>query len=237
MALSAASVLQARTGSASAVDPATVTLDSPTTPGGTVIVEMYGPAQWPGMPPGWEFDAVTAPASAVWVFRYSGGPGGETSWDFHNFLSAATNWVWRVTEWDATLDPVSPLDATPGVNALTSASVPTLSTGTSGTNVRAESVALATHLWSLGSSAPAKTVTFSAHTNGFTERANTRVSFSGQEISASWSWLFNSSPGSYECTATVTNSAPTTEGYYGMVVCYAATVPVVLPAPQIMVTG
>jgi hypothetical protein len=232
--LSAANAIQEVTGTQAASTTAAVTLPAATQPGGTVTVELYGPISWPGMPAGWEFDATAG--SQAWMFRYSGGPGGETSWTF-SFL-APVDWIWRVTEWDATLDPVSPLDATPGTNTDGGSGVTTLSTGTTGTTVRAETVALGMHLWRFAP-AQARTVSFGSHTGGFTERDETRWSTGAAEIDASWSWLFNSGTGTFECTATVSNSAPNaSDTYYAMCVTYAATVPVLVDAdPGVLSPG
>jgi hypothetical protein len=227
--LSEANIVQAKTGSAEGQTTVSVTLDNPTQPGGTVIVEMYGPAVWPGMPAGWEFDMATVPAQ-LWAFRLSGGPGGETSWSWTTV--GPVNWLWRATEWDTTLDPVSPLDAQPAANNVGGSGVTTLSTGTSGTSVRDETVALATHHWTYPLSAPSRVVSFGGHTNGFVERAEQRQVFSNYEMNASWSALFVSAPQTFECTATVSNSAPNAgDTYYAMVVVYAATQPVIEAGP------
>jgi hypothetical protein len=225
--LSAANAIQAKTGTQAASTTAAVTLDNPTTPGGTVTVELYGPISWPGMPAGWEFDATAG--FQVWMFRYSGGPGGETSWTFS--FTFPIDWIWRVTEWDATLDPVSPLDAQPGTNTAGGSGVATMSTGTTSTNVRAETVALAMHMWRFAP-AQARTVSFGGHTNGFVERDENRWSTGAAEIDACWSWLFNDTAGTFECTATVSNSAPNaSDTYYGLVVVYAADQPVMVDSP------
>lgn len=237
MPLSEANVIQVKMGSAEAIDPATVTLDTPTTGGGTLILEIWGLSSWAGMPDGWEYDGSTF--GIIYQFRYPRVPAGESSWDFHNISNLATNWAWRITEWDTALDPVSPLDALPGTNSVVAAAVqPTFSTGTSGTNARDESVALATLMWYRPVSSPTRTVTWDNYTGGFTERGEQRVSFSITEISVAYAWKFNTSVGTYETTADITDSASTTNNnYYGIVSVYAATQPVVVPAPVTMVSG
>jgi hypothetical protein len=220
--LSAANVVQAKVGSQSNSATAAVTLDNPTQPGGTVRVEMFGPVAWPGMPDGWEFDVYE---DVFWVFRYCGGPGGETSWTWD--FGIPNDWHWRVTEWDTVLDPVSPFEAA-ATNTASGSGITSVSSGTSAPNPnsRPETVALVTHLW-IFSTSPTRVVTWSGWTNGFTERGNSRVSLTGTDISASWSWLFNSATGGFGCVASVSNSAPNaSDVYYGVVVVYAATQPV-----------
>lgn len=234
--LSAANVVQAKTATVSNNATAAVTLDNPTTAGGTVTVEMYGPALWPGMPDGWEFDNATSPAQ-LWTFRYSGGPGGETSWSWTDI--GPRNWAWRVTEWDMMLEPFSPYEAG-GNNTDSGSAVTTLSTGTTNTTNRAEVVALATHVWSYALSDNSRTMTWDSYTNGFAERDELRQSFTPltQEMSAAWSWLFADTTGAFESTATVTKSASNaSDTYYGLVTVYAATVPEVESSPTLIVTS
>jgi hypothetical protein len=233
MPLSAANVIQAKTASAGAVDPVTVALDDPTTAGSTVTVEMFGPIAWPGMPAGWEFDATL---DVLWCFRYSGGPGGETSWDWSPGFP--NDYQWRVTEWDVGLDPVSPFEGWAGNNA-SGTGVTTVSTGISAPETnRAEVVALAYHHWVRGATT-AQAFDWSAHTNGFTERDEARVSFSTSEVDGCWSWRFDSTLGSnYECTATV-NTTPrnAADVYYALLVVYAASVPEIVAGPTMMSSG
>jgi len=225
--LSAANAIQAKTGSSSNTTSATVALDNPTTPGGTVTVELFGPIAWPGMPDGWEYDASTFSTGLAWMFRYSGGPGGETSWTWT--LGFAVNWVWRVTEWDVGLDPISPLE-TWTANTASGVGVTTVSTGTTPTTTRAETVALAWHLWNWGG-VSAQSFDWSAHTNGFVERDELRVTFpagTGAEMDSCWSWAFSDTAGTFECTAT-TNTTPRHAGdtFYSLIVVYAATQPII----------
>jgi hypothetical protein len=224
MQLSEANAIQAKTGNV-AGQTISVTLDNPTTPGGTVIVEMFGPAFYPDMPDGWEFDCFAAPSAAwVWYFRYCGGPGGEISWDWTYITS--TTWLWRVTEWDTRLDPVGPFE-TYAANGITSGSVPTFSTGTTPQTNRAEVVCLATHVAVHNAANPGMTLDFSGHTNGFVERDQARASLLNAEYDACWSWAFAQATGTFECTATVNNSDPAAgDSYYGLLGVYAAAVPV-----------
>jgi hypothetical protein len=236
--LSAANVVQEKVGTQAFASSATITLDTPTTAGGTVVVEMFGPIFWPGMPLGWEFDATAVPSGPLlWVFRQSGGPGGETSWTW-TLAAGSNNWAWRATEFDVALDPVSPCETVAATSA-GGTGVTTVSTGTSGTTNRAEVVCLATHLWNYPAADAARTVSFGSHTNGFTVRDALRQSWSAMELDVSWSWLFASATGTFECTATVSNSAPNaSDAYYSTLAVYAATQPVdpgpgVLAAPGV----
>jgi hypothetical protein len=225
--LSAANVIQAKTDSASNANPVDVVLDNPTTEGSTVTLEMWGPAAWPGMPsqPGWE-------GAQLWAFRRSDvaageGVAGSTPWTVTYFT--ATNWMWRVTEWDRGLEPVSPFEraASNGVAGATS----TLSTTTTSPDTnRAETVCLATHLWFTTGSDPTKHFAWTGHTGGFTERDQLRASFASSEACASWSWRFNSATGVYECTATEDTVTGGGDSNHALLVVYAATTTVDAPA-------
>lgn len=222
--------VQAKTGSATAVDTISVALDAPTGDGGSVIVEMFGPIVWPGMPEGFDFDfAYPASAPVLWVFRKSPTVAGESSWSWTNTIGGtptATNWLWRVTEWDAGLDPVSGFEGSSGGNA-SGTGVTTLSTGTSAPETRRSgSVALATHLWQLPGTNSAQTFDWSSHTNGFTERDELRVTLGTSELDASFSWAFGDTVAlNYEVTATV-NTTPRRAGdtYYAILAVYGASV-------------
>jgi hypothetical protein len=232
MTLSAANAIQAKTGTVGGAGQQTVdvTLDTPTQGGGSVIVEMYGPIVWPGMPDGWEFDCSAIPAAAVlWVFRCSPIPAGESTWQWTDPIGARV-WAWRVTEWDLGLEPVGPFE-TYSQNSASGASVATLSTGTTPATNRGEIVALATHLTTHQASAPGMTLNFSGHTGGFVERDEARLSLTNQELDVSWSWAFGTSAGAtYECTATVNTSAPAAgDSYYALLGVYAASQPVSPP--------
>lgn len=221
MTLTSANVVQARTGSALDQQTISVTLDNPTRGGGTVIVEMFGPTAWPGMPDGWEFDCFAhGAAPIIWSFRRSPMPAGESSWDW-TYL-APTGWLWRVTEWDTVLDPVGPYECFSS-NVATGASVSSLSTGTTPTTNRAEVVCLATHLIAYNASGPSVTLGWSGHTNSFTERDEARLSGLNSEWVTCWSWTFAQATGTFETTATVTNSAPLAgDSYYALLGVYAA---------------
>jgi hypothetical protein len=233
MALSSANVIQAKTGTADSLTTISVTLDNPTTGGGTVTVEMFGPSVWPGMPDGWDFDCFAIPSAPIlWAFRLPNVPAGLSSWGWT--WIAPTSWMWRVTEWDTALDPVSPFEVTSN-NSATGSGVATVSTGTTPTTNRAELVALATHVAVHTTSAPGMTLNFSGHTNSFTERDEVRLSLLNGEWQASWSWVFAEAAGTFETTATVNNSAPAgTDSYYALMAVYAASIPEVVPAPTVM---
>jgi len=243
VALSAANVVQAKTGPLPPSSGATsveVSLDSPTQAGGTVTVEMCGPATWPGMPDGWDYD-VNAPAAGpfLWVFRRSGtaageGVAGSTAWTWSYI--APTNWMWRATEWDTALDPVSPLEVVAAAGASSGAGVTSVSTTTTPVTNRAEVVALATHLWVYGAGAdPSRVFGFGPYTNGFAERDELRFNATSGEYGIAWSWAFAQATGTFETSATVSNSAPSAnDAYYALIAVYAATQPVVVPAPTIM---
>lgn len=223
MPLSEANVIQAKTGTADSLQTISVTLDNPTRGGGSVIVEMFGPTVWPGMPDGWEFDCLAIPeAPILWCFRLPQVPViASPSWDW-TWISQ-TSWLWRVTEWDIGLDPVGPFEVSAN-NSATGASVTTLSTNTTPTTNRAEVVALATHVVAYNAAGPAVTLDFSGHTNGFIERDQARLSQLNAEWVASWSWAFPQATGTFETTATVTNSSPLAgDSYYALMGVYAAT--------------
>jgi hypothetical protein len=237
MALSAANAVQAKTGTADSQQTISVTLDNPTSGSGdhTVIVEMFGPTVWPGMPAGWESDCFAiADAPILWAFRRPQVPAGLSSWDW-TWISQ-TSWLWRVTEWDSVLDPVGPFEVS-AENSATGASVSTLSTGTTPTTNRAEVVALATHVAVHPASNTGMTLNFSGHASSFTERAEQRLSLLNAEWDASWSWLFAQAAGTFECTATVNNSAPAAgDSYYALMAVYAATsVPLLNPGGTVVV--
>jgi hypothetical protein len=236
--LSAANVIQAKTDwSTVASTSIPVDLDAPTTGGGTVTVEMYGPPLWPGQPDGWEYDVMAG--QRIWYFRRSNVPAGESTWTWTS-VSPVTA-MWRVTEWDAGLDPVSPLEAANGTST-GGAGVTTLSTGTGvpNPNSRAETVALAMHCWTFSQPGgdPTRVVTFTGHTNSFTVRDTARLSPTNQDLAACWSWVFDDTVGSFETTATVGNNAPdASDVYYAAVAAYAATVPVLEVPADINASG
>lgn len=236
MPLSAGNVIQAKTANAVNQQTISVTLDNPTTPGGTVTVEMLGPAVYPSMPAGWDFDGLVPSSAPVqWTFHYCGGPGGETSWSWT--YVAATHWLWRVTEWDVGLDPVSPLEVWAEGDNLGGTGVTTVSSGTTPATNRGDVVALAMHSW-FSNRTSAQAFNWDSYTNGFTERDELRVTMSPTEYDTAWSWKFGTTPGAtYETTATV-NTTPrdALDTYRAHVVVYAATVPVEVP-PGVLAAG
>jgi hypothetical protein len=237
MSLSAANALQAKTGTSDQAT-ASVVLDSGTQAGSTVVIEISsgGVSLMDGgmanIPPGFELDAILDVSGARYlhVFRkrdVAAGEGvaGSTSWDF-SFITVSI-WHWRVTEWDQGLEPVYPLDAAVSAGSF-GATPATQSTGTTQTTGRSDHVCLAWHHWQKGGTGgQVYTFAWSAHTNGFTERAQLRHTFVGANISdiaSSWSWLFDIGQGPYECTATITQDpADTSAAYVALLVVYAAT--------------
>lgn len=217
--ITSANVVQAKTGSiTTAIDHADVTLDNPTTAGNTLTIQMVGPALYPGMPAGFEYD--WSYVSALWSFRYSDMPGGETSWAFTTVGPIV--WAWRVIEWDIGLDPYSPFECGAS-NIATGSGVTSLSSGTTPTTNRSNVVALAFHRGTHPASNPGMTLNFSGHTNGFTEIDEVRQSLASTEVAYSWSWLFDTSTGTFETTATVNNSSPAAgDNYHSLIAVYAA---------------
>jgi len=112
------------------------------------------------------------------------------------------------------------------------------STGTTPATNRAEVVALAMHYWAYTAAAdPSRVFGWGPYTNGFVERDEVRLNNATGEVGVAWSWAFASSAGTFETTATVTNPAPSgNDTYYAMLVVYAATQPVVVPAPTTLAT-
>jgi hypothetical protein len=225
--LTAANAVQAKTGSLVAGNPAVVALDDPTQEGNTVTIELHGGGapitQLGTFPVGWELDANSRDTNTInllHVFRKRQVTGGEQSWNF-GYISA-NNWAWRVTEWDAELEPMSPLE---GITAFaTSGTGPaTLSTGTTQTASRPGLVCLAWHHWQRAA-ATAQAMTFSGHTNGFTIRDELRFTAGvGAEFAECWSWAFSDVPDAFETTATInltTRSA--VDLYVAQMVVYAA---------------
>lgn len=245
MPLSSADVIQAKTGPLPPSSGATsveVSLDNPTQEGSTVIVEMVGPAVWPGMPDGWEFDVNTPAAGPfLWVFHRAGIPAGEgvagsTGWTWGYI--APTNWIWRATEWGPNLEATSPLEevAAPAGTAASGSGVSSVSTTTTPTTNRAEVVALATHLWVYAANAdPSRTFGFGPYTNGFTERDEVRFNAATGEYAVAWSWAFAQATGTFETSATVTTSAPNAnDAYYSLLAVYAAAAPEIVPASTVI---
>jgi hypothetical protein len=232
VSLSAANVVQAKTGSVTA-DPASVSLDAPTTEGSTVIVEIsLGglPIMDGGMtgdvPAGFCYDACSINGASRYqhVFRLPNvaageGEAGVTPWDFS--IAVATPWIWRVTEWDRELDPVFPLE-TATSSGQTGSGPTTQSTGTTTENGRSRDlVALAWHIASVPS---ATSGSWGSHTNSFTERDDQFLSSGATRLASSWSWAFAAGPTTFETTATLTASARgVSDVLTGLVVVYAAT--------------
>jgi hypothetical protein len=227
MTLSSANAVQAKTGSLVAGNPATVALDNPTAEDSTVTIEIHGggaPISSVGTPPdGWELDANSVDTNDInllLAFRKRYVTGGEQSWDF-GYISA-NNWAWRVTEWNADLEPVSPLEATTAF-ATSGTSPTTLSTGSTWTTSRTDLVCLAWHHWQRSSNT-AQSMTFSGHTNGFTIRDALRFTAGTAEFAECWSWAFASSAGSFETTATINlTTRDAADLYVAQMVVYAAT--------------
>ena len=233
MALSAANVVQAKTGTVTA-DPAPVTLDAGTTVGNTVTVEIsLGglPIMDGGMsgkiPAGFEYDACSIAGGGRYqhVFRKRDvadgeGVAGSTSWDFS--IGVSTPWLWRVTEWDTGLEPMSPMDAPPVYNSATGTSPTTLSTGTIAQGSRNNIVALCWHLASVPS---ATSHDWTGHTGGFTERDDIFFSSGASRLGSCWSWAFSDTPTTFECTATINADARSASDIFaGLLVVYAATI-------------
>lgn len=225
--LSAANVIQAKTGFAAAAspgDPVTVSLDSPCLGGSTVLLEVtLGglPIMDGGLgavvPDGFAFDGSDG-APYCNYFRKPEVAAGEQSWQFHSNIP--TDWGWRVTEWDAGLDPISPLEIL--VSAVSTGSAPTTqTTGTTTQNGRANAVCLAWHFANLTSAASGS---WSGHTNGFSERDELSVASGTTWWVSSWSWAFAASPAQFECTATLSGGTRSaSDSLVGMAVVYAAT--------------
>ena len=233
-AITAANAIQQKTGSANANATAAVALDNGTQAGSTVTIEIWcggvpitGGGLGGRVPVGFETDAYGVDNSGsqqLYVFRKRNvaageGVAGSTSWDFT--YVAATNWYWRVTEWDTTLEPVSPLEIATS-NFGTGTGVTSLSTGTTTQNGRANTVCLAWHHWHrAGGGAP--TVSWSGHDNGFVERDELRGSSGTTEYDASWSWAFNTSVGTFSCTASNSISSRSAQDvFFSLIVVYAA---------------
>jgi hypothetical protein len=232
--LSAANAVQAKTGSTTNNAVNEVYLDAPTAEGNTVTVELFGPNSYPGGPGatvGWEYDANDGAGGRCWVFRRSGvaageGVQGSTAWTWDS-TPVPFNWLWRATEWDQGLEPVSPLEA--WASNLVTGVQATVSTGTTPPTNRAEVVALAMHHWQMAAGNSAQTFDWDAHTNGFVERDELRFTATNTEQDICWSWLFASATGTFECTATA-NTTPKNVGdaYRGLIVVYAAAQPTMI---------
>ena len=236
MALSAANVIQAKTGSASA-GTAPVALDAGTQAGSTVTVEISTNAVpimdsgLPGhVPAGFEFDAYSNASGAHYLHAFhkcavaaGEGVAGSTSWDFS--FSPTTNWSWRATEWDTALDPVSPLET--ATSSFDTGTAPAgLSTGTTTQTGRADLVCLAWHEW-VRSSNTAQSMTWSGHTNGFAIRDSLRWTGGTAEFGDCWSWAFPGAAGAFETTATINLATrAVNDVYVALLVVYAAVVPV-----------
>lgn len=222
MPLSSANVVQAKTGQALGQNPVSITLDNPTGAGNTVTVELFGPAVYPTAPDGWDYD-LSSPgfAPVQWNFHRAGIPAGESSWDFTYIV--ATDWIWRVTEWDTALDAVDPLEQT-STGSASGLGVTSLSTGTTPTTVRAEVVALAMLSWAWGGTS-AQAFDFGAWTSSFTERDEARVSGTNVEYDLAWAWLFADTSGSFGTTATITTTPDRSATYAASLVVYAASQP------------
>lgn len=236
MALSAANVIQAKTDFADATTTPTITLDAATSPGGTLTVEVFGPSTWADMPDGWVNDFAGG-SSRGWVFRYPTGAGGETSFSGWVYI-AAVDWLWRITEWDVGLDPVSALEGG-AVGSSTSGVISTFSTGTTPAVVRDDVVALCAMYWSKAPGASAQSFDFGSWTNSFTERDDFRhsVAASTSEYDAGFAWKFESpaAGATYSTTATITTTPQNVnDTYRSTLVPYAASVPVVVAGPTVM---
>lgn len=244
MALSAANVIQAKTGSATGVATASVALDNPCVDGSTVTIELCAggisimDTGYAGrVPDGFEFDGDSEALGARYLhaFRKPGVTAGEQSWDFA--YAVAANWYWRVTEWDQGFEVVSPLDAFTS-NFATGTGVTSLSTGTTPTNGRADTVALGWHLWQFNANDPSQSVVWSNYTNGFTERDQLRGSQGTADFASAWSWKFNTSTDAFESTASVANANPNAgDIYVAMLVVYAAAQPEIVSAPTMIVSS
>jgi hypothetical protein len=236
MALSAANILQAKTGNIDATT-AQVALDAGTQAGSTVTVEISlgGMSMMDGgmggaIPAGFEFDGFSDADGIHYLHMFrkrnvaaGEGVAGSTTWDFSSV--GPFPWTWRVTEWDAELEPVYPLEAISS-NFATGTSPTSLSTGTapaSGNTSRSDLVCLAWHLWHR-SAATAQSMTWSGHTNSFTVRDSLRWSTTSVEFGSCWSILFAAAAGAFETTATI-NLTTRNAGdvYVALLVVYAAT--------------
>lgn len=232
--LSAASVIQAKTGSSANASTADVALDSGTTAGSTVTIELWAgnvPFTDGGLggtvPDGFETDAMTEAGGTklLYVFRkrdVAAGEGvaGSTPWTF-TFIANNT-WAWRVTEWNSDLEPVFPLEQR--VGSFVDGAPATISTGTTPTTSRPNVVCLAAHLW-WRAPANGTRATWSGHTNGFVERDAFSADMAGTTtaVSLSWSWLFATSTGTFECTASRSTGNASTDDEAALLVVYAAT--------------
>jgi hypothetical protein len=235
--LSTANVVQAKSGQVTG-NTASVALDAGTQAGSTVTIEISsmgapftdGSGLATTVPDGFELDNIgkITGINCLWVFRkpdVAAGEGvaGSTAWDF-TYATSSTGWCWRVTEWDAALEPTSPLEAI-AANEASGSGVTTLSTGTTPTTSRAAVVALAWHYWqNAGGSAGSQAFDWTSHTNSFTERDELLYTVGTTRCASCWSWLFASATSTFECTATASTSPhAATDTYSGLMTVYAAT--------------
>jgi hypothetical protein len=237
--LSTASALQAKSGGVRG-GPVSIGLDSPCTAGSTVTVELwaggiafadFAPGYAGAVPDGFQLDGCTTATTAVNRFLYTFRKtvtAGEQSWSW-NSLAAPLDWLYRVTEWNADLEPVSPLEGYAGdyyAEPTTPNPPATFSTGTApsaGNTNRASVVALACHMFR----ATAGTFSFSNLTGGFDQRdalSNFTPSGSAYHYWTVWSWKFAQAVGQFECTASCARTgAASGDNYASLVTVYAAT--------------
>lgn len=240
--LSPASVIQAKTDVVRG-GPVSLGFDGSCQAGSTVTIELstegvafidFAPGLGGNVPDGFELDSCTLSTASVikylYCFRKSGVAAGEQTWSF-NSLTAPLDWVYRATEWNAKLEPISPLEGYDS-NFYAEVTTPnppaTLSTGTApttGATNRQNVVALAWHLFF---SSNAGTFAFSNLTNGFTERAALSSVLATPpgaiKYWPTWSWLFADTAGQFECTATCARTgAASGDNYASLVTVYAAT--------------
>ena len=236
--LTAASALQAKSGFERG-GPISVTLDAACQEGSTVIIELYGGqinimdgGMGGQIPDGFSLDACSASSDNavkyLYSFRKAGVAAGEQSWSFDQ-SAAPLDWIWHATEWNADLEPISPLEGFSGLWQTSGAGSPgaTFSTGTApptGNTGRANVVALGYHHWHRSSGAD----TFgwgTTFTGGFTERDRiswtSPVTLRHRDV---WSWAFGTAVGQYGTALDLSwNSTLNADTWASMVVIYAAT--------------
>lgn len=236
--LSAASALQAKSDFLNG-GPITVALDSPCQEGNTVTIELFSqavaffdfaPGYSGAVPDGFELDScvIGSAAKFLYTFRKRNVAAGEQSWQFNSIL-APLSWMWRVTEWNTDLEPISPLEGFNGeyrgfVNAPA-----TLSSGIAppnGNTGRDNCMALGWHMFFEGA-ADAGTFSWSDLTNGFVVRdslVGVRIAAGSSRYWATWSWKFASVPSQFETTATANRTGGVSgDNYAAMMTVYAAT--------------
>lgn len=184
-----------------------VTLDTPATAGNAVVIGMFSNDPLAVRPPGTSEDLKTGSAQIRSFWRLPVAAGGETSWDVTDIAQGyRLHWcVWEVSG----LETIDAVDVNASTAEAFSATLTTLSSGTTGAGSSTDPLCLAVHVY-VRANWPGSGGTFatwSGQTNGFVEDVDWGAAVGTTYHAAAFSHASPGVAGPWETTATFSTDA------------------------------